>query len=356
MQRTVQRNLAVLRFVAPKLIQFAFVIWATYTVTFLLIHLLPGDPLLAALSVKGGDATTTDPATLAAMREKFGLDGTLWDQYLGNFLAALRGDLGVSIATGQPVDQMIARALPNTASVAVLALIFGVVTSVVLTFLAFLTPSRWLRQTLLQIPPLGVAIPAFLSGLVLVSVFSFGLGWLPASGTRNPAAVILPAITLALPIGAIFFQVFSSAVMEAMRSPYVFTAVAKGVSPRSIFLRHVLRNSLLPSITILGLLIGYLAGGTAVVETVFSRDGIGRLTVDAVLARDATVIQGVVIVVALVYSVVNLLVDVSYGIIDPRTRGSLGGRKLGGRKLGGRKPSAAAHPAPAAQAEAGVQS
>ncbi|GAA3873129.1 ABC transporter permease [Leifsonia kafniensis] len=322
-----QRTLAVLRYVAPKLIQFAFVIWATYTVTFLLIHLLPGDPLLAALSVKGGDATTTDPETLAVLREKFGLDGSLWDQYLGNFLAALRGDLGVSIATGQPVDAMIARALPNTASVAVLALIFGVVTSVVLTFLAFLTPSRWVRQTLLQIPPLGVAIPAFLSGLVLVSVFSFGLGWLPASGTRNPAAVILPAITLALPIGAIFFQVFSSAVLDAMRSPYVFTAVAKGVSPRSIFLRHVLRNSLLPSITILGLLIGYLAGGTAVVETVFSRDGIGRLTVDAVLARDATVIQGVVIVVALVYSVVNLIVDVSYGVIDPRTRGALSGRR-----------------------------
>jgi peptide/nickel transport system permease protein len=322
----VQRTLAVLRYVAPKLIQFAFVIWATYTVTFLLIHLLPGDPLLAALSVKGGDATTTDPATLAALREKFGLDGSLWDQYLGNFLAALRGDLGVSIATGQPVDQMIARALPNTASVAVLALIFGVATSVILTFLAFLTPSRWVRQTLLQIPPLGVAIPAFLSGLVLVSVFSFGLGWFPSSGTRNPAAVILPAITLALPIGAIFFQVFSSAVLDAMRSPYVFTAVAKGVSPRNIFMRHVLRNSLLPSITILGLLIGYLAGGTAVVETVFSRDGIGRLTVDAVLARDATVIQGVVIVVALVYSVVNLLVDVSYGLIDPRTRGSLAGR------------------------------
>ena len=347
-----QRILAVLRYVAPKLIQFAFVIWATYTVTFLLIHLLPGDPLLAALSVKGGDATTTDPATLALLREKFGLDGSLWDQYLGNFLAALRGDLGVSIATGQPVDQMIARALPNTASVALLALIFGVVTSVVLTFLAFLTPSRWLRQTLLQIPPLGVAIPAFLSGLLLVSVFSFWLGWLPSSGTRNPTAVILPAITLALPIGAIFFQVFSSAVLDAMRSPYVFTAVAKGVSPRNIFLRHVLRNSLLPSITILGLLIGYLAGGTAVVETVFSRDGIGRLTVDAVLARDATVIQGVVIVVALVYSVVNLIVDVSYGIIDPRTRGPLGRRKLAPAPGSTAAPAAPAAPAAAAAAAA----
>jgi peptide/nickel transport system permease protein len=128
-------------------------------------------------------------------------------------------------------------------------------------------------------------------------------------------------VTLAMPVGAIFFQVFSAAVLEAMASPYVFTAVAKGLSPRVIFTRHVLRNSLLPSITILGLLIGYLAGGTAVVETVFSRDGIGRLLVDAVLSRDSNVIQGVIIVIAVVYSVVNLVVDVSYGLIDPRTRG-----------------------------------
>lgn len=322
------RIVTILRYLAPKIVQFVFVVWATYSVTFLLVHLLPGDPLLAALSVKGGDATTTDPVALEALRAKYGLDGTLWQQYLANGLAALRGDLGISIATGQPVGQMIARAFPNTASVALLALLLGVVLSVLITYLAYLSRSRWVRQTLLQIPPLGVAIPAFLSGLVLVSVFAFGLGILPSSGTRNPLSVILPSITLALPVGAIFFQVFSSAVLEAMEGPYVFTAVAKGLSQRTIFLRHVLRNSLLPSITILGLLIGYLAGGTAVVETVFSRDGIGRLTVDAVLSRDSNVIQGIVIVVAVVYSIANLLVDLSYGLIDPRTRAKLGGRSV----------------------------
>lgn len=316
----VRRGGVVLRYLAPRILQFVFVIWATYTVTFLLVHLLPGDPLIAALSVKGGDATTTDPGELAALRERYGLDGTVWQQYLSHGLDALRGDLGISIATGQPVIEMIGRAFPNTASVALLALLLGVVSSIVVTYLAYLTRFRWLRQTLLQIPPLGIAIPAFLSGLVMVSVFAFGLHWLPSSGARNPLGVVLPAITLALPVGAIFFQVFSAAVMEAMAGPYVFTAVAKGLSPRAIFLRHVLRNALLPSITILGLLIGYLAGGTAVVETVFSRDGIGRLTVDAVLARDGNVIQGVVIAVALVYSTVNLAVDLLYGLVDPRTR------------------------------------
>jgi peptide/nickel transport system permease protein len=322
------RFVVALRYLAPKLVQFVFVIWATYTVTFLLIHLLPGDPLLAALSVKGGDATTTDPEALEQLRAQYGLDGSLWEQYWGHLVQALRGDLGTSIATGQPVGDMIGRALPNTAAVAILALVLGVVSSIVITYFAYVTRWSWVRNTLLQIPPLGVAIPAFLSGLVLVSVFAFRLDLFPSSGSRSPLSVVLPAVTLALPVGAIFFQVFSAAVLEAMASPYVFTATAKGLAPRTIFLRHVLRNSLLPSITILGLLIGYLAGGTAVVETVFSRDGIGRLTVDAVLARDSNVIQGIIIVVALVYSVVNLLVDLSYGVIDPRTRAALSGRSV----------------------------
>src|SRR6185436_6544227 len=133
-------------------------------------HLLPGDPLIAALSVKGGDATPTDPAELSELRARYGLDGSVWDQYVTNGLAALRGDLGVSIATGQNVGDMIARALPNTAIVAVLALLIGVVVSLLITYWAFVTRAGWLRNTLLQIPPLGVAIPAFFSGLVLVSI------------------------------------------------------------------------------------------------------------------------------------------------------------------------------------------
>ncbi|AWB89487.1 ABC transporter permease [Homoserinimonas hongtaonis] len=310
-------------FLAPKILQFVFVIWATYTVTFLLINALPGDPVLAALAAKGGDATTTDPEQLQALRERYGLDGPLWQQYFVRLGGVLVGDFGISISTGLPVLDLIGRALPNTAQVAILALVLGILGAALVTFLAYLSRPRWLRNTLLQVPPLGVAIPAFLSGLVLITVFSFGLGWLPSSGTRDPMSVVLPAITLALPVGALFFQVFSSAVLEAMESPYVFTAVAKGLSSRTIFVRHVLRNSLLPSITVIGLQIGYLAGGTAVVETVFSRDGIGRLTVDAVLARDVTVIQGVIVVVAIVYSLANLLVDLSYSFIDPRIRPAL---------------------------------
>ncbi|MDX2377795.1 ABC transporter permease [Microbacterium sp. LRZ72] len=314
------RARTIFSFVYPKVLQALFVVWATYTVTFLLIHALPGDPVLAALAIKGGDATTTDPELLEELRVRYGLDGPLWWQYVSHFLALFRGDLGVSIATGQPVSEMIARALPHTAAVAVLALILGFVGALVFTVVAYLARPRWVRDTVMQIPPLGIAIPAFLSGLVLISVFAFGLGWFPASGTSGFASVVLPAVTLALLTGAIFFQVFSAAVFDAGGSGFVFTANAKGLSQARVLSHHVLRNALLPAVTIIGLQVGYLAGGTAVVETVFSRDGIGRLTVDAVLTRDINVITGVAIVVAVVYALTTLVVDALYGIIDPRTR------------------------------------
>jgi peptide/nickel transport system permease protein len=321
------RAASIARFLLPKIAQCIFVVWATYTVAFVLIHALPGDPVLAALSLRGGDATSTDPAELQALRERYGLDGSPWQQYLGGLVALLRGDLGISIATGQPVVDMIGRALPNTAAVAVFALVLGFVAALAFTVWAYVARPAWLRGAITQIPPLGIAIPAFLTGLVLISVFSFGLGWFPASGSTGFASIVLPGITLALPTGAIFFQVFSAAVFDAGASPFVFTANAKGLAQRTVVLRHVLRNALLPSITIIGLQIGYLAGGTAVVETVFSRDGIGRLTVDAVLARDINVVMGVVVIVSVVYAVVTLVVDGLYGVIDPRTRTRLTGRR-----------------------------
>jgi peptide/nickel transport system permease protein len=311
---------AIVRFLLPKIVQCIFVVWATYTVAFLLIHALPGDPVLAALAQKGGDSITTDPAELEALRVQYGLDGPLWLQYITHFLALFRGDLGISIATGQPVSELVGRAFPHTAAVAVMALLLGFIGALVFTVWAYLARPAWVRNLVTQVPPLGIAIPAFLSGLVLITVFSFGLGWFPASGTSGFLSVVLPAVTLALPTGAIFFQVFSAAVFDAGSSPYVFTANSKGLSQRTVVFRHVLRNALLPSITIIGLQVGYLAGGTAVVETVFSRDGIGRLTVDAVLARDINVVTGVVIVVAAVYAVVTLIVEGLYGVIDPRIR------------------------------------
>ncbi|WP_324651038.1 ABC transporter permease [Georgenia sp. H159] len=315
-------------FVLRRLGQFAFVILATYTLTFALIHFLPGDPLVSALAAKGGSGTVIDPAELDELRVRYGLDGSLWEQYARHLVDLARGDLGTSISTGAPVSEMIARALPYSARIGGLALLLGVLGAVVITYLAYVAPKKWMHRALLQIPPFGVAIPAFLSGLVLISIFAFTLGWLPSSGTRAPGSIILPSITLALPVGAMFFQVFSAAIFEAGSSQFTFIAVAKGVPPHRIFVKHLLRNAALPSITIIGLAIGYLAGGTAVVETVFARDGIGTMTVDAVLARDINVIQGVVLMVGAVYAGANLVVDILYGVIDPRIQiGGGGGRQ-----------------------------
>ncbi len=319
------------RFLLPKIGQALFVVWASYTVAFLLIHARPGDPILAALAVRGGDATSTDPEVLAELRARYGLDGPAWQQYLTGFFGIFRGDLGVSIATGIPVSETILRVAGPTAALAVFALVVGFLIALVFTVWAYIARPGWMRNLVLQIPPLGIAIPAFLTGLVLITVFSFGLGWFPASGATGFSSVVLPGITLALPTAAVFFQVFSAAVFDAGASPFVFTANAKGLSQTTVVFRHVLRNAMLPAITIIGLQIGYLAGGTAVVETVFSRDGIGRLMVDAVLARDINVLLGIVVVVATVYAVVTLIVDALYGVIDPRTRTRLIGSK-GGRR------------------------
>ncbi|WP_051172714.1 ABC transporter permease [Microbacterium indicum] len=309
-----------LRRVGAPLLQFAFVVWATYTVTFLLIRVLPGDPVLAALSVQSGDATTVDPEQLAALREEAGLSGGLLAQYLGQLGGLLRGDLGTSLATGRPVGQMIVDVVPGTLEIAGLALVLGVAAAVLIGFLSYIAPWRWLRDTLVQLPPLGVAVPAFVTGLVLIVVFSFTLGWFPASGARSASSVVLPAVTLAFPVCAIFFQVFQAAIREAEQSAFVFTADVKGLSRLRVFARHILPNAMLPSVTSIGLLIGFLAGGTAVIETVFSRDGVGRIVVAAVQARDVNVIQGVIIVVAAVYALAALLVDLSYPLLDPRLR------------------------------------
>ncbi len=309
-----------LRFISEKVLQCLFVVWATYTVTFLLIHALPGDPVLAALAVRAGDAATTDPEVLDALRVQYGMDGSLLHQYFSRFFGLFTGDLGTSMATGYQVSDMVARALPRTAIVALVALVLGFIGALFFTVVAYLARPQWLRTLVSQIPPLGIAIPAFLTGVVLISVFSFQLGWFPASGASGFETVVLPAVALSLPTGAVFYQVFSASVFEASAAGFVRTAEAKGLSRPVIIGRHIMRNAVLPSITIIGIQIGYLAGGTAVIETVFSRDGIGRMTVDAVLARDINVVTGVVIVVAAIYAIVTMLVDLLYGVLDPRIR------------------------------------
>jgi len=293
------------------------VLWAAYTVTFLVLYLLPGDPVTTMAS-GGLDGEPLDPAAIEALKARYGLDQPLIVQYGHRLGEVVRGDLGTSIQNGQDVRAAILDALPPTLQVALAGLVFAVLFGGGLALAATATRLRWLRQALMALPSLAVSLPVFWVGLMLVQVFAFGLHWLPSTGANGPAALVLPAITLGLPMGALIAQVLAKSMDTALHEAYVGTARAKGVGEGAIHLRHALRNAAIPALTVLGYVAGNLLAGTVVVETVFTRPGLGRLTVQAVGVQDIPLVQGIVIVASLVFVGVNLLVDLIYPVLDPR--------------------------------------
>lgn len=305
------------RYLALRVLQAVGVLWASFTIAFIVLYLLPSDPV--SLAAEGGGAgTPVDKAAIAEMQARYGLDQPVWDQYWTALTHAVRGDLGFSIATGQSVTGAITGAIPSTLALAGLALVLAVVGGGLLAFLGVYARVRWLRTLLLSLPPLGVAVPTFWVGLILLQCFSFGIPIFPAFGDRTPASVILPAITLAIPTGAIIAQVLANSLASTWREPFVEVAATKGASRWYIHTRHVFRLATIPALTIAGVLVGELLAGSVVVETVFARTGVGRLTQTSVLAQDIPVVQGVVVLTSLVYVVVTLLVDIAYPFIDPR--------------------------------------
>ena len=305
----------VARYVASRLGQAVVVLWAAYTVSFIVLYALPSDPV--ALKT-GGDASDVTPEQLAALKATYGLDRPLVVQYALRLGGVLAGDFGASIDTGRPVSQVIGEAIPPTLQLAGLGLLVAVLTGASLAVIATFVRSRALSAFLLGLPPLGVAIPAFWFGLILIQLFSFQLPLFPAMGDRGFASLVLPSIALALPTGAMIAQLLSKSLTAALREPYVDTARAKGAGRARIHLRHALRNAALPALTVTGLVIGQLLSGTVVTETVFSRPGIGRVTATAVQQQDIPVVQGVVLFAALVFVVVNLAVDLIYPLLDAR--------------------------------------
>ncbi|WP_134322572.1 ABC transporter permease [Cumulibacter soli] len=291
------------------------VLWAAFTVSFVVLYLVPGDVVDAMTSASD---VPLSAAQIADLRAEYGVDEPLIVQYGERLWAALQGDFGNSIQNGRSVTDSIMGALPSTAALAGFALGLAVIGGGLLALVASGTESRWARQLLLALPPLAVSLPTFWVGLVLVQIFSFQFGWFPAVGGEGIAGLVLPAITLALPIGAVFAQVLSQSLGAALHDAYVTTARAKGVGRAAVLLRHALRNAALPALTIAGVLVGNLLAGAVVVETVFARAGIGRLTVQGVTAQDIPLVQGIVVFGALVFVTVNLIVDVIYPLLDPR--------------------------------------
>ncbi len=304
-----------IRFLLRRLGQAVFVLWAAFTVSFVILFALPSDPVAI---MSGGDATDLPPAMLDALRHEYGFDQPLWRQYLDQLGNVLHGDLGRSVQSHRPVTTLIAEALPATIQIAAAGLALAIVFGGGLALVATYTRARWLQQFLLGLPPLGVAVPSFWVGLLLLQQFSFHWTWFPAVGNEGWRSIVLPAVTLALPTGAQIAQLLAKSMENTLHEPYVDTARAKGASRSRVHLRHALRNASLPALTMAGLLVGALLSGTVVTETVFSRSGLGRLTASSVAAQDIPVVQGLVLFGASVFVVVNLLVDVVYPLLDPR--------------------------------------
>ncbi|MFD6494459.1 ABC transporter permease [Streptomyces sp. NPDC059944] len=305
------------RYVIKRIAQAVGVLWAAYTVSFLVLDYLPGDPV-SAMAGAGADSGQVDPAQLAALRHEYGFDKPVLVQYAEALGRAVRGDFGDSVSTGRPVTSSLADALPQTLQLTGAALLLAVLLGGAVALLATYTTRRWLRQLLLSLPPLGVSVPTFWVGLLLVEVFSFRARLFPAFGNDGPRGLVLPAVTLAIPTGALVAQVLAKSLLTALDQAYVETARAKGAGRARIHLRHALRNASLPALTVVGLLAGQLIAGSVVVETVFSRDGLGRVTAAAVAAQDIPLVQGVVVFGALIFVSANLIVDLVYPVLDPR--------------------------------------
>ncbi|ROS74037.1 peptide/nickel transport system permease protein [Curtobacterium sp. PhB130] len=303
------------RYVLSRIGQAVLVLWAAWTISFFVLYVLPSDP---ARILVGPDATDVTAAQLDALRHQYGLDQPVLVQYVQHLGALFTGDLGRAIGSGRPVADVIGEAVLPTAQIAVAGLVLAVLVGGGLAVLATWTRNRALGQFLLQLPPIGVAVPGFWFALLLVQWFSFGLHLFPAFGGAGAASIVLPAITLALPTGATIAQLLSKSLVQTLREPYVDTAYAKGAGRWRVQLRHALKNAALPALTVTGLIVGQLFSGTVVTETVFSRPGLGRVTATAVQQQDIPVVQGIVLLAAAVFVVVNLIVDLVYPLLDPR--------------------------------------
>jgi ABC-type dipeptide/oligopeptide/nickel transport system permease component len=304
----------VFRFLARRLLLTIPVFFGVATVVFLLIHLIPGDPVQAML----GESAA--PADIAVLRDRLGLDRPLIVQY-GAFLEGLvTGDLGTSLRTNQTVVSALAERLPATVELAVAAVLVALVFALPMGTIAAARAGTRLDHMTMTAALVGISMPNFWLGPLLAIVFSIVLGWLPVSGRGTPAHLILPAVTLAAPLAAVLARMTRASVLEELRELYVLAARARGVSRARAVLRHAFRNSLVPIVTLLGLQLGGLLTGAVITETIFAWPGVGRLLIQSIGFRDYPMVQGCILLIAVMYVSLNLLTDLLYGMLDPRIR------------------------------------
>ncbi|WP_072803918.1 ABC transporter permease [Rhodococcoides yunnanense] len=310
------------RYVLSKLGQSIFVIWAAYSITFVLLWVLPYDTV--DLMFDPNDTASVSVEQQDAVRQSLGLDNSLVVQYFDRLLAAVHGDFGQSVRTGESAWSMIMTVLPQTLILAGAALVIAVAIAFAVALTASYTRHRWLANFISVIPAAGVSVPVFLVGLVLLQIFSFQLRWFPPMGNTGVTSLILPAVTLAIPVSAPIAQLLLKNITLGLQAPYVTVSAAKGGTKFWLLTREVLKNASLPALTIAGVVVGNLLAGAVIVETIFSRSGLGRLAESAVRTQDVPLVQAIVVFAALVFVVINFVVDIVYPLLDPRLKAQAG--------------------------------
>jgi peptide/nickel transport system permease protein len=306
----------VLTHLVRRLFTSILVLFGISVLVFSIIHLVPGDVVDVML---GHQRTSAE--NIAQLRQQLGLNDPIAVQYLRYVGNALHGDLGRSIGQKIPVTKAIAAQLPSTIVLAFSALGVALLVGFTLGMLAALNHGSWIDTLAMGISVSGLSIPTFWLGLLLILLFSVRLNWLPSISTAsNPLSLILPALTLGLPEAAVVSRMLRASMLDVLAREYITVARAKGVRRSMVILKHALRNALIPVVTFLGLQMAYLLGGSTIVETLFARQGIGRLAVYAIAARDYPLVQGVVLVIAVIYVSINTLTDMAYIVLNPRIR------------------------------------
>jgi peptide/nickel transport system permease protein len=303
-----------LRYLIRRLLLTIPVIFGVATLVFALIHLVPGDPAQAML----GDAAPQ--AEVLKLRHSLGLDQPLLTQYRTYLTGILRGDLGTSFRYNSPVTTQIRDRFPNTATLAVAAMLFAMLFAIPLGILAAVFRGTLVDHVAMTIALAGISMPNFWLGPLLAILFAVRLGWLPVSGMGGLSHLILPAVTLGAALSAILARMTRASVLEELRELYVLAARARGLSGARAVVRHAFRNSLIPIVTIIGLQFGAVLTGTIITETIFAWPGIGRLLIQAISFRDYPLVQGCILFISITYVAMNLLTDLSYGLLDPRIR------------------------------------
>jgi ABC-type dipeptide/oligopeptide/nickel transport system permease component len=303
-------------YIGKRLLALIVLLFGISILVFLMLQLIPGSPVTALLG-----QSATNPAAVARLTQELGLNRPLPVQYWHWLENAVRGNFGYSYNSQQPVSALLAQNLPATLELAGAGLLISLVGGIVLGAVAAVRRNTAVDSVSMGIAMTLVALPSFWLGLVLILAFAVALPWFPVVGGSSLRGLVLPAFTLGLGLIGITGRFVRSSLLEAMHSPHVAAARAKGLTKRTVFVRHIARNALLPVLTVIGLQVGSLLSGTVLVEVVFSRPGIGRLLVQSILSKDYATVQATVLIIASFYAVTNLIVDLLYPLVDPRVGG-----------------------------------